>query len=306
MGQGILKLDAEDHSLTVLRDHTFELYARLSSEEPHTTTLIPRVATFLVKVDAAIAKQTSLADAVVLAGAGAVAADRGLNNVMRDVANAIHGGKRIDVSHPKHRDYFGGPIPVWEAQKPTLGAQLTLMESWPAKLAVDSQASVASLLGPTTDSVAAGTTKRDALQDAKAAKIKFDLYEVRDLFAEYNSMAAETLGALVSFAENHPDLRLPSDWPQSCFLRAARAASLTTIDDVDAELTRSRARTAMLEKKREELVQQAANDAKRAAEAEAAEAAAEEARQVEEQARKQREAAEEKARKAAKKKGKNK
>jgi hypothetical protein len=303
MANGFPTLDPDKQSLQVAREHTFKLHARLVSEEPHTTALISPVATFLAKLDTGIQKEISLSDAVVLANAGALSADRGINDAMRAVATVIHGGDRVDVNDPKHQDYFGGPIPVWKAQKPTLGTQLTLMETWPKKLSQETQPALLALVPTVAPPVDRGVQQRAVVQTAEADKTQFDLYERRDLFAEYNGLAAKTHGALVDFAEKHPELRLPSDWVHSFFLHTSRDPGPQTVEEVDALIAKAQEEIAKLQGTRKEII--ARDEARAQAEADGAkaQAEAEAAKGREDQAKQDRKEAERKA-KAAKKKSK--
>lgn len=301
MGNGIPTLDPEQHSLDTLRTHLFKLHGRLLSEEPHTTPLIGPVAKLLVKVDTGIAKQQSLGDAVVVGRARAVSADRGLNHAMESVSVEIHGGRKVDVDDPKHQDYFEGPVPVWEAKLPTLGAQLTLMEKWPGKLKQDSSTRMQALLQPVSDAVALGVQRRDELKAGEDAQSNFSLYEKRDLFAEYNSLAATTHADLVTFAQNHPELRLPSDWATSCFVHESRDPGPQTVAEVDKLLEKERAVISALEAKRAEFVQRDADAAKAASDAAVAQSQADAAKVAEDTAKQNRQEAQRKADEAKKK-----
>ena len=301
MPNAITTLDPALHNTRTLREHTIGLYSRLVSEEPHTTLLIPPVAALLAKVDAAIQKETALSDGAALADAGAIAADRGLNNGMDDVAVVIHGGKKTKVDDPKHQDYFGGPVTVWEAKKGVLGPQLLRMEGWPQKLGQDKLPGLQALEKPIADAVALGVQKREAVKDNDAAQSKFDLYELRDLYAEFNALAAKTLGDLTAYAQAHPEARLPSDWAQSCFVHASRDHGPQTIEAVDKLLAKARAEVAKLEAKRAELVQRDEDAAQIEADALKAQADADEAKLREESARRAREETERKAQDLARK-----
>jgi hypothetical protein len=303
MANGFMTLDPTKHSLLVLREHTFKLYARLVSEEPHTTPLLGPVATFLAKVDASLQKDGSLSDDTGLSGARAISADRGLNNVMRDLATVIHGGNQVDVSDSKHQDYFGGAVPVWKAQQPTLGPQLTLMEGWPDKLKQETKPAFLALVQPVADAVDLGGKRRTGVETATANRTQFDLYDRRALFAEYNGLAATTHGALVDFAEKHPELRLPSDWVHSFFMHNTRDLGPQTVEEVDAVIAKLQAELAAAGDLRKELVAAAEARAKAETDLAQAEADAKAARDREDQAKKDRAEAERKA-KAAKKKAK--
>jgi hypothetical protein len=291
MSNGILTLDPDQHSLETLRKHTSKTYARLVSEGVKTAHLVPRYAAFLAKVDTYVQRETALEDGEALADAGAIAADTELNKGMEDVAHAIHGGKRVDPSLPKHQDYFDR-LTVAEAKKPVLGTQLERMEGWYEKLKQEPLPALQTLCDAIADAVKVGIGQRQTVKDSRAASTKYRLYDRRELFAEYNAMAATTLGDLTAFAESHPELRLPSDWPVSCYLHLSRNVGPQSLEEVDQLLELARARVAELETKRLELEKKGQDSALAQSEATRTADAAVKAERTEQDSKKARKVAE--------------
>lgn len=311
MAAGIPILDPDKFSLSVLREFWFKTLARLISEQlnaqPHLDPHIDAYKAFGVKLDAVMAQDKDIGDGMILADAKAYAADTQLNKSADDVSAAIHGGKTVNVTLPKHKLYFG-KLPTHEAKRPILGAQLEMQELWPDMLAKDSSPDLQKLEPSVAASVKLGVAARQGVKDAYALNVKFRLDGPRrQIFDDYNALAAATYGALSALRSEHPELGLPTDFAESCFRHISRDPGPQSVAEVDELLAKLKADETKLLEKRAELVAQEADQAKADAELEDAMAEAEKAGEDEDQAKKKTKAAKAKlkaAQKKAKKKGK--
>lgn len=302
MAAGIPTLDPDRESLHTLREFWFYTLARLISEAPLTDAYVPTYQSFGLKIEADITKETQLRNAIAIADANAIAADRVLNTLLDQLAALIHGGKQPDVTLPKHQLYFGNDTPA-EAARPTLGPQLDLMDGWPALLVKETAQAYLDLIAPVTAAVAAGKTARQAVKNARAANASYRLTERRQLFDEYNALAATTFGELGAFAHDHADLNLPGSWARSCFRHVTRDPGPQSVAEVDEMMAKHQAQLDALAVLRAELVKKAEEEAAADEEAAKAEAELAAAKKAEEAAKKAKKDAEKKA-KAAKKKAK--
>jgi hypothetical protein len=242
--------DGTKVSLEVLRTLITFLLARLTSE-PNAAAFVAPVKALRNDWNPVAAKEMDLEETITIAQAGAVFADRQIDAASGLVKNAIHKGKKPDLSLSLHKLYFGSDSPsVFE--KPTLAAQLAAMQPWPALLASSAQPELNALVAPVTAAVKAGDAAAKALADANTARDAFRLGgERKKIFDRFNSVCATTHGALKALVHDHPELGLGSGYAESFFHRApaARAQAPLTLDDANIEVK-------SLEKKLEEAKKQ--------------------------------------------------
>ncbi|MFS8065692.1 MAG: hypothetical protein ACMG6S_04890 [Byssovorax sp.] len=229
--------DGTKVSLEVLRTLITFLLARLTSE-PNAAAFVAPVKALRNDWNPVAAKEMDLEETITIAQAGAVAADRRLNAASALVKNAIHKGKKPDLSLPLHKLYFGSDSPsVFE--KPTLAAQLAAMQAWPALLTSAAQPELNALVASVTAAVKEGDVAAKALADANTARDAFRLGgERKKIFDRFNSACATTYGALKALVHDHPELGLASGYAESFFHRApaARAQPLLTLDEANIEV----------------------------------------------------------------------
>ena len=257
--------------LEVLRTLLIFLLARLSSD--------PRAAAFVAPVKAlradwnpVAAKELELEEAVVLAMATVVAADRGLDGVSGLVKIGIHKGKKVDVTLPRHKLFFGTDSPsVFERQR--LSPQLIAMQSWPDFLAKSEDQDLVALVPTVTAAIKVGKAAEKALAVAVAARDAFRLGGERNkIFDRFNSLCATTYGALKALVHDHPELGLVSGYAESFFHRgpAARPEAPTTLEGAIAEVKDLEAQLATAKALRDDLQGQATAHADKVKTAEAA------------------------------------
>jgi hypothetical protein len=302
---GIPTLKAEAESLRTLRDeHWFFTLARLTSD-PHGAPYLPAYIAFGSSWDAIAQQEQTLRDALTMTHAAVVAADDLLNDLSDQVSAAIHDGKKPDLSLPLHVLYFGSESSS-EAKRGLLGPQLVLMSSWPDKLVKATKPALLALVGPVTAAVAAAHTAEDNEKKAQDNNAQFRLDGDRvKLFKGYNALASSTYGSLRAFAQNHPELKLRSDWPESFFRHEPKDDKPTTIEQADKVVEKLEADLGAAIKHRDMLVKEE-EEAKIASEeqakADAAHAAAKKATEEAKKAEKDAKKAAEEAKKNAKKK----
>jgi hypothetical protein len=155
-----------------------------------------------------------------------------------------------------------------------------------------------------TDAVADGDSAKQAQIQASVDNAKFRLDgERRQIFDEYNALAAQTMGDLVAFAQAHPELELPGDWPESFYIHGDRDPGPQTVEEVDVLLKALHDQEAKLLQKRAELAKAAETAEKAKADAAQADADLDAAKQKRQAAEKEEEDAAERV-KAAKKQAK--
>jgi hypothetical protein len=303
-----MTLDPDRESLDTLRSHWRRGRDRVVAEGTRTAAFVPIYAAFGTKLDGVIAQSRQIADAMSAADALAIAKDQELNRIGLRVKVLIHGPNQVDTSNPKHQLYFGNQT-VAEALKPILGAQLDLCVYWRDKLLPkETDAEWQALAQPLADAVKEGNDAKDAVDTSRAENAKFRLDGPRrQIFDEYNALAAKTHGELVAYSLAHPELELPPDWPASFFVHGTRDPGPQTIEEVDTLLGPARDVVQKLETKRAAFVKEAEENAKVMADAaqaladyEAAMQAEENAKQVRKEAAERLEAAQRKAKKAKK------
>lgn len=229
------KINPDDVSLATLRDeHWYLTLSRLSSEA-YGAPFVAAYVAFGTLWDTTAQQERTLRDAVVMARAKAVGADNVLNALLDQVSAIIHDGKKPDLKLAMHVLYFGSLAPA-VARRGILGPQLLLMSVWPDKLAKSSKPALVALAPAVTAAVDAGQKAESDLKDAVAALAKFNLDGERaQLFDAYNALAAKTFGDLSSFASNHKDLGLRSDWADSFFRHDTRNQGPKTVAQAKAE-----------------------------------------------------------------------
>jgi len=227
---GIQVLDPEDESLDTLRDAWSFACARVASD-PHAAPFLSAFIAFGPQWDTVKQKENALRDGITKAEATAVSADHVLNGLLERVSAAIHRGKRVDTSLPQHRLYFGNEAPSI-VKRPTLGAQLERMRSWPALLAKETEPELNGLHAAVSAGVTAGNEAEAALEQAEVANNQFRLGGERtQLFDAWNSLAATAYGGLKAFAHDHPELRLSAEYAESFFRHASKAKGPKTVQE---------------------------------------------------------------------------
>jgi hypothetical protein len=304
MGNDFQTLDADRESLDTLRVHARRTADRINSEGKRLAAFAPRYTAFLAKLDAIIAREQQIRDAMAAADACAYAADNELNRLGRRLHGFIHGGKKVDTQSPKHQLYFGNKT-LGEAIRGILGPQLEMSRTWVQKvLPLETTQVFMDLLQPMTDAVADGDSAKQAQIQASADNAKFRLDgERRQIFDEYNALAAQTMGELVVFAKDHPELELPGDWPESFYIHSDRDPGPQSVEEVDVLLKALRDQEAKLLAKRAELATAAEAAQKAQADAAQADSDLDAAKQKRKAAKKEEENAAERV-KAAKKQAK--
>lgn len=218
------------------------------------------------------AKEMELEEAITIAQAGAVSADRRLDAASALVKTAIHKGKKPDLSLSLHKLYFGSDSPsVFE--KPQLAAQLAAMQAWPALLASSAQPELSALVAPVTAAVKAGDAAARALADANTARDAFRLGgERKRIFDRFNSVCATTHGALKALVHDHPELGLDSGYAESFFHRApaSRAPAPVTLDEATIAVQSLEKQLEAAKKQRDDLQEKEAAHAVQLKRAEAA------------------------------------
>jgi len=229
--------DGSKVPLEVLRTLLIFLLARLSSD-PRAAAFVAAVKALRVDWNPVAAKELELEEAVVIAMAMVVAADRGLDGVSGFVKIGIHKGKKVDVTLPRHKLFFGTDSPsVFERKR--LSAQMIAMQNWPDFLAKSEDPDLVALVPPVVAAIKVGEVAEKALTDAVAARAAFQLGGERNkIFDRFNSVCATTYGALKALVHDHPELGLVSGYAESFFHRgpAARPEEPTTLDDAIAEV----------------------------------------------------------------------
>ncbi len=225
-------------SLETLRARWRFTLARLKGD-PNGASLVSAFAAFGASWDAASKKQTALDDAVSDARAAAVAADAGLDLLADLVSSAIRGVKKLDVTLPKYKLYFGSQSPA-AFKRPVLGAQLTGEQKWPALLGADADPALAALAAQATTLVAAAVSAAGALSAAVAARDAFAKGgDKKKLFDDFNALCTTTYAGLKALA--HASGKLPPGWAESFFehgASGAAAGSPKTISTADALVAR--------------------------------------------------------------------
>jgi hypothetical protein len=223
--------------LEILRALLIFFLARVSSD-PHAAAFVAPIKALRADLNPVAAKEQALEEEIILAQALVVAGDRGLDGASGLVKTAIHKGKKVDVSLPRHKLFFGNDSPsVFEKQ--SLSPQLTAMGSWPDFLAKSGDPDLVALVPLVTAAIKAGQIAEKALADAVAALDVFRLGGERTrIFEKFNSLCATTYGALKALVHDHPELGLVSGYSESFFHRgpAARPATPATLDDAIAEV----------------------------------------------------------------------
>ena len=234
--------------LEVLRALLIFLLARVSSDSNATAHAAP-VKALRAELNTVAAKELVLEEAVTLAQAKVVAGDRGLDGASGLVKIAIHKGKKVDVTLPRHKLFFGSDSPsVFEKQ--SLSPQLTAMQSWPDFLAKSEDPDLVALVPTVTEALKVGQAAENALAEAVAARDVFRLGGERaKIFDKFNSLCATTYGALKALVHDHPELSLVSGYAESFFHRgpAARPEAETTLEgandavkSLEAQLAKAR------------------------------------------------------------------
>ena len=213
---GILTLKSTN-SLDVLRAHWRFALARLKSD----TNAAPYVADFTAfgpQWSAADQKEAILDDAVTDADAAAVAANAVLDALVDRLTIAIHPGKKVNVTLPLHKLYFGSLTPS-QFKRPILGAKLQKQQGWPALLAQATQPALQALAAPVTAAVTVGNAAAKALDDAITLRGSFRLGGARaKAFDAFNAICAKAYGGLKAFAHAHPELGLTPSYGASFFM----------------------------------------------------------------------------------------
>jgi hypothetical protein len=295
-----ITLRADDDSLTTLRDHWFFLLVRIMNE-PLAIDLLPPLQAFGAQWDAVAAQEQLLEDDLTKADAAAVAKDRVLDVLSDQVTVGIHGSKKVDITLPEHKLYYGSKTPS-RAKIPVLGPQLAMMGPWPQLLDEATKPALHVLATPAKKAVAEGVAAEQAITDAATASKKFKLDgERRQLFDSYNSLASTTYGALRAIVHDHPELALGLDWPDSFFRHRQRGRAPKTVAQAEVPLKAAQKALDAAKKVYDELVE--AEKAAEQAEAEeaAAQLALDQAKKESEEAAAKQKAAEDKLKDAQKK-----
>ena len=291
---GISTADDTTESLDTLRGRWRYALARLKSD-PNGAPYVPAFTAFGATWEAADQTERAKEDAVIDAEAVAVAADDGLDRLVRRVSAALFGGKKVDVSLPVAQVYFGGVAPS-EFMRPELGKQLSGMASWPSLLSQATQPALLAL-APEAGVVAGAEAASKALSAAIADR---DLFhnggERKRVFDELNALCATAYGGLKTFVHSHGDLDLPAGYAESFFQQNATAsqprtlnAANTLVARLEQKLGRAKAvQGELAAKEADREAQEKAHEAALAVEADAkkAEGAAKKARKAAEAAAK--------------------
>jgi hypothetical protein len=270
---GISTADDTIESLDTLRGRWRYALSRLKSD-PHGAPYVPAFAAFGATWEAADQAERTKEDAVTDAEAVAVAADGGLDRLVRRVSAALFGGKKVDMTLPAAHVYFGGVAPS-DFMRPELGKQLTGMASWPALLSQATQPALLAL-APEAGVIAAAEGASKALGAAVADRDLFHNGGARKrVFDELNALCATAYGGLKSFVHSHAELELPAGYAESFFQQSAAAsqprtlgAANTLVARLEQKLGRARAvQGALAAKEAEREEQEKAHEAAVAAEA---------------------------------------
>ncbi len=223
--------------LDVLRMLLIFLLARVSSD-PHAAAFVAPVKALRTDLNLVAANEQALEEAILLAQALVVVGDRGLDAASVLVKTAIHKGKKVDVTLPRHLLFFGNDSPS-TFEKQSLSPQLTAMASWPEFLAKSGDADLVMLVPIVTAAITAGQIAEKTLADALTARDVFRFGGERTkIFDQFNSLCATTYGALKALVHDHPELGLVSGYAESFFQRgpSARPAAPRTLDDAIDEV----------------------------------------------------------------------
>lgn len=232
---GLPTLKPETTTLQTLRKHWIFLLVRVQSEPLAASFAAPLVA-FGPQWDTVAKQATTLSDALYQARASAIFAGDVLNQLAAQVSAAIHEGKKADVSLPLHQLYFGSST-VSQTERPSLGTQLSSMRPWPGLLAIATQPELLALAPLVTEGVAVADVVETHREAAQSNEDKFELDgELRQLFDDYNALAATTFEGLKAIVHDQPELKLGGDWAESFFLHESRAQVATTLAQATAEV----------------------------------------------------------------------
>jgi hypothetical protein len=256
---GILTLK-DDLSLDVLRTHARFATARVKSD-PNAASYVAGFTAFMTQWTAADQQQLANEDAVTDALAAAVAADAALDALADAVNLAINGAKKPSASNPQQKLYFGTTAPS-KFKQPILGNQLKSMDQWPALLGQSTVPALKALAAQATTAVQNGTTAATAVSAAIAAREAWNNGGPRKaIFDSFNGLAASTYGALKAFALANPHLGLPTNYAETFFQRSAPSPYGKTVNEASAALARAQKKTAVAQKRHDELAAKAATRA---------------------------------------------
>lgn len=272
-------LDDVDDELRETQLHT--------GASPLTAALAPPFAAHRQELIAVRAEEVQLDDGLKSAEVLALFADDDLNALADETKVAVLAEVKNDYQSPLYRRLFAGQSPS-ELKRPVLGEQLATMRAWIAPLCASANPTLSSI-GERLEQVVA---RADEAVSAQAlAQQRMDQFRAgprKEFIDRCNALRKLTLGKLAEIAHTHPELRLPSTWPERFFLHDSSSRARTipevkrSIERLQKQLARQEAILAELEAKQvraERARQEAQLEERRhklaAAEKKAAEAAAE-------------------------------
>ena len=188
--------------------------------------------------------------------------DRMLTAILNALLTAVHNDKDAAL----YRRFTGGERPS-RISRPILGEQLELMAGWVDVLAAQPQPELKALAAPLEKLIKAGQQAEGDHARGKGALTTFQTLGARkNLVDQLNGLRKVTYGKIAEIVHKNAAENLPSDFPETFFLREDRSPE-PTLQSVDSGIARLTEQLKKQQGLRAELVSAIAEQERKRAEA---------------------------------------
>jgi len=182
-------------------------------------------------------KEVVLIEAVARARAQVFFVDNQLDRLLIQIVNTLLSVVQNDRQNPLYVRFLGGESPS-RLSRPVLGEQLKLMRTWVDLLFISPHSEL-KLLYPALESlVTQGQQAETAYIKARSdLETYYSIGDYKDVVDALNALRKATYGKLGELVHKLPAENLPSDFPETFFLRESRQTE-PTLDSVEQQISR--------------------------------------------------------------------